>query len=122
MNYEITHDDVSSLSFLSILIFGFMLFLPDFSFAAPGPAVDVNAPNAISQVLCNVVGWFTGSVGTAIGTAAIIVVGIGFIMGKTSWGIVLATVAGLAVVFGSKTLVGLISGDSANRVCTGGVV
>lgn len=59
----------------------------------------------IGDVLCNVVDWFTGPVGSGIATLAIIVVGVGALMGKVSWGMAIIVGIGVAVIFGSKTIV-----------------
>lgn len=69
-----------------------------------------DAANPIGATLCKVVGWFTGVVGRAIATLAIIVVGIGALMGKVSWGMAIIVGIGVAVVFGADAIVGLLGG------------
>jgi type IV secretory pathway VirB2 component (pilin) len=59
----------------------------------------------IGNLLCNVAGWFTGSVGKGIATLAIIVIGIGALMGKVSWGMAIIVGIGVAVIFGAPTIV-----------------
>ena len=59
----------------------------------------------IGDVLCNVVDWFTGPVGRGIATLAIIVIGIGALMGKVSWGMAIIVGVGVAVIFGASELV-----------------
>lgn len=59
----------------------------------------------IGDVLCNVVSWFTGNAGQGIATLAIIVIGIGALMGKVSWGMAIIVGIGVAVIFGASTLV-----------------
>lgn len=60
----------------------------------------------IGRVLCTVVGWFTGPVGQGIATLAIIVIGVGALMGKVSWGMAIIVGIGVAVIFGAPTIVG----------------
>ena len=66
---------------------------------------------AIANVLCTVVGWFTGPVGKGIATLAIIVIGIGALMGKVSWGMAIIVGVGVAVVFGAPEIVGELGAE-----------
>lgn len=59
-----------------------MAMAPDFALAAAGGG----SGDTIANVLCTVVGWFTGNVGKGIATLAIIIIGVGALMGKVSWG------------------------------------
>lgn len=77
--------------FLALVIFT----LPEYAFAQ----------QTIGNVLCKVVGWFTGPVGQGIATLAIIVVGVGALMGKVSWGMAIIVGIGVAVIFGAKEIV-----------------
>ena len=64
----------------------------------------------IGGLLCRVADWFTGSVGQGIATLAIIVIGIGALMGKVSWGMAIIVGIGVAVIFGAPTIVAELSG------------
>jgi len=66
----------------------------------------------IGGLLCGVADWFTGSVGQGIATLAIIVIGIGALMGKVSWGMAIIVGIGVAVIFGAPTIVQELSGNS----------
>jgi len=73
--------------------------------------------NPIENVLCNVVVFMTSTTGKAIATIAIIVVGLGALMGKISWGMALIVALGVALVFGAGKIVeALGSGETAT--CT----
>jgi type IV secretion system protein VirB2 len=74
---------------------------------------------ALSKVLCNVVSWFTGPIGGGIATLAIIVVGIGALMGKVSWGMAIIVGLGVGVIFGADTIVTAL-GASGGSDCGGG--
>ncbi len=65
---------------------------------------------AIGDVLCNVVSWFTGRVGQAIATLAILVIGIGALMGKVSWGMAIIVGIGVGVIFGAPSIVQALGG------------
>lgn len=64
-----------------------------------------SAQNPIGDTLCNVVDWFTGPVGGGIATLAIIIIGIGALMGKVSWGMAIIVGLGVAIIFGADTLI-----------------
>ncbi len=76
-------------------------------------------PMDITTALCRVINLLTGSVGQAISVIAIIALGIGMFLGKVNWGIGLAVVAAMGLIFGANTLVMLISqNDDQGQVCT----
>jgi type IV secretory pathway VirB2 component (pilin) len=70
-------------------------------------------PTGLSEVLCNVVGWFTGTIGKALATLAIIVIGIGALMGKVSWGMAIIVGLGVGVIFGAESIVDALSSGAA---------
>ena len=76
--------------------------IPDAAYATP--------PNAIEQALCNVVVLMTSTTGKAIATIAVIVVGLGALMGKISWGMALIVALGIALVFGAASIVDAVGG------------
>jgi type IV secretory pathway VirB2 component (pilin) len=59
----------------------------------------------IGNMLCNVANWFKGPIGRGIATLAIIVIGVGALMGKVSWGMAIIVGIGIAVIFGAPTIV-----------------
>lgn len=63
------------------------------------------ADDTIGAVLCGVVEWFTGPIGQGIATLAIIVIGVGALMGKVSWGMAIIVGIGVAVIFGASSIV-----------------
>lgn len=81
------------------------------------------ANEQIGTLLCNVVNFFTGRIGKAIATLAIIVVGVGALMGKVSWGMAIIVGLGVAVIFGAASIVNEISAGVDNgasgQSCTG---
>lgn len=85
-----------------------MVMAPDMAHAG------VEGGAVIGDILCGVVDWFTGPVGSGIATLAIIVIGIGALMGKVSWGMAIIVGIGVAVIFGASSLVSdLAEGSSA---------
>ncbi len=73
--------------------------------------------NPIEDVMCNVVFFMTGTTGKAIATIAIIVVGLGALMGKISWGMALIVALGVALVFGAAKIVEALGGEVAGGTC-----
>lgn len=68
--------------------------------------------DTIGDLLCNVAEWFTGRVGQGIATLAIIVIGVGALMGKVSWGMAIIVGIGVAVIFGAPTIVDELGGGA----------
>ena len=86
--------------------------MPDMAAAA------MDSGGTIGNLLCTVVKWFTGPVGKGIATLAIIIIGIGALMGKVSWGMAIIVGIGVAVVFGAEELVDELSdGTGAGAGC-----
>lgn len=70
------------------------------------------AQQEIGDVLCQVASWFTGKVGQGIATLAIIVIGVGALMGKVSWGMAIIVGVGIAVIFGAPAIVDEIDSNA----------
>lgn len=73
-----------------------IFLMPDLAFAGADP---------LGKPLETIKGWFTGTAGTAIATIGVIIVGIGALLGKVSWGMALIVAIGVAVVFGADAIV-----------------
>jgi type IV secretion system protein VirB2 len=92
-------------SFFTVLALAVTVMLPELAAAGPGGG------NPIGETLCNVVTWFDGPVGGGIATLAIIIIGIGALMGKVSWGMAIIVGLGVAVVFGAAPLIAELTGN-----------
>jgi type IV secretory pathway VirB2 component (pilin) len=95
---------------LTLAIAAAVMMLPEMAMASGTP---------IAKVLCTVVGWFTGAVGKGIATLAIIVIGVGALMGKVSWGMAIIVGVGVAVIFGAEQIVDQLGAGTYD--CTTGV-
>ncbi len=91
-----------------------MMLVPDLA-AAQAQGVGTGE-QVIADVLCSVVAWFTGSVGKGIATLAIIIIGVGALMGKVSWGMAIIVGIGVAVIFGASNIVSELGGTGTNCV------
>lgn len=82
---------------LMIMLSVIVVMLPDMAFAGEA--------TAIGNAMCNVADWFTGNTGQGLATLAIIVIGVGALMGKVSWGMAIIVGLGIALIFGAATMV-----------------
>ncbi len=89
-------------SIFLLSFFALALFAPQMAMATP-----------LSETLCAVVEWFTGPTGAGIATLAIIIIGVGALLGKVSWGMAIIVGLGVATVFGAGELVEALSADGA---------
>ena len=87
---------------LMVMLSVLVVATPDLAFATDTP---------MGNVLCTVVGWFTGNTGKGLATIAITVIGIGALLGKVSWGMAMIVGIGVAIVFGAA---GIVSAMGAN--------
>lgn len=113
-NAEATaHAQFVQSALLSFLLITAFVFLPTTAFAAPVAATD-----PLSLTICTVVKWFTGSLGKTIATLGIVVLGIGALMGKISWGMALTVAIGTSIMFSGAKVVSMLTGNSAHSgVC-----
>ena len=107
MKLTLNSDKMMSMALALLAVYGVAL-LPTGAMAA----TVLSEPSALASVLCSVVSWFTGSIGAGIATLAIIVIGVGALMGKVSWGMAIIVGIGVAVVFGAPTIVASLGGTS----------
>lgn len=74
------------------------------------PALAAN--DAITQVLCNVVATLQGTMGKAIATIGICVLGIGLFLGKLNWAVGIATAIGIGLIFGASSFISWVASGS----------
>ena len=105
MQLTFEKDRIMSIALALFAVYAVMLL--------PTAALAQSAPGALEDVLCDVVSWFTGRVGAGIATLAIIVIGIGALMGKVSWGMAIIVGLGVGVIFGAPTIVSALSSSAS---------
>lgn len=81
--------------------------------AVAAPEMSYAAGNPIADVLCDVVDWMTGPVGAGIATLAVIIIGVGALLGKVSWGMAIIVGLGVAIVFGAPAVITSLSSVSS---------
>lgn len=67
-------------------------------------------PTPMSNVLCDVVGFFHGNMGRGLASLAVIMVGVGALLGKVSWVMAVTVGIGISVMFGANALTCLLTG------------
>jgi type IV secretory pathway VirB2 component (pilin) len=93
-------------AFLALTLFVAVMVVPEMAFAGGG-----GDAGAITETLCTLVTWMTGTTGRAVATLAIIIIGVGALMGKVSWGMAIIVALGVAIIFGAPALVGMLGGQ-----------
>ena len=85
--------------------------------AFPWAAFADDQGGSVNQILSNLTGLLTGTIGTSIATVAVISLGFGcFIVGRISKKTFFTTFAGIALIFGGSTLVNaLLQGVSGGH-------
>lgn len=65
----------------------------------------------MGNVLCNIVAIVYGNLGRGIATLAVVVIGVGATLGKTSWGLAMIVGVGIAVIFNAHNIVHMLGGN-----------
>jgi type IV secretory pathway VirB2 component (pilin) len=84
-----------------------------FVFSSYATTNDLVNQNALVGVLCNTLDLVTGGTGKTLAAFAVVALGIGFFLGKVSWGLMLAVALGIAALFGAPTIVNALGGGNA---------
>jgi type IV secretory pathway VirB2 component (pilin) len=117
----------SQKNFVFVLLFSLVLAFVSFdmmeSFAAdPVAAGDTMKENGIVRIFCNVINVITGAVGKVIAVLILASLAISLFLGKVTWGLAIATMVGMGLLFGATSLVDTISagtgtGEKAETLC-----
>ena len=91
-----------------------VVLAPEFALAQEIPD-GTNTP--FGTVFCTVVGWFLSNTGKGLATLAVIIIGIGALLGKVSWGMALIVGTGVAIVFGAIGIVDAIGAGAEDADC-----
>ena len=94
---------ISNTNIFLLSVFTVALLLPEMASAA----------EVIAATLCAAVAFITDGVGAAIATIAIIVIGIGALMGKVSWGMAIIVALGIAIIFGAGAIAAALGAEGS---------
>lgn len=92
----------------------FSLFTMTNSAFATVIASGTGSAGDMQVVLCNILKFVTGGIGKTIAAFIIIGVGIGFFIGKVTWGLLIGVTLGISAMFGAPAIVGALTGGTAN--------
>lgn len=104
------------LSIKSFRVFSSFLLLftiPFFNFLN-AHAADINS---MTGIMCNGYLLFSGNLGKTFAVFAIVALGVGFFLGKVSWGTAIAIALGIGALFGAPVLVRTITGGTTT-ICS----
>lgn len=96
-------------SLLALMTFVSLLL---FSFSAAA-ATSTNDPTGIITIFCNVINQITGGIGKVISILILISMAVGLFLGKITWGVAIAVMVGMGLLFGAASVVDVISSNSA---------
>jgi type IV secretory pathway VirB2 component (pilin) len=73
--------------------------------------LDISENNDVARILCDIFAWFTGVYAKIIIAFIIVITGLGFLLGKISWGIIISVGIAAAIMSGAGEIVGAIAGE-----------
>lgn len=76
------------------------------------------ATSTMTNVMCIATNQLTGPVGRVIAVVVIASLALSLFLGKVSWGLAIATMVGMGVLFGATSVVGLLA-SRASYTCGG---
>jgi type IV secretion system protein VirB2 len=103
-------------SFVAVFIFLLSGLAPNIAFASTNAT---STSGSIDGVMCNAYKIFKGPLGKTFAVFAIVALGVGFFLGKVSWGTAIAIALGIGAIFGAPALVTIITGGGS--ICVDGV-
>jgi type IV secretory pathway VirB2 component (pilin) len=106
--------------FLAITLTFATTLLPLEVLATGGGTGTLGANSALDNLFCNFLSWIDGPIGKALATLAIVIVGIGALMGKISWGMAMIVGIGVALIFGAASIVVALGGNKGSQACNTG--
>ncbi len=84
---------------LGVVVAGICLLLPEPAFAQ----------GALTQVLCDIVNLAQGDIGRPAATAAVCAMAVMALLGRISWGALMVTAAGIAIIFSAAQIMTAIT-------------
>lgn len=105
--------DTAWSALLALALFAAAMLAPSAGFAG------TTGDSPMGAVMCELIQWITGPTGRALATLAIIIIGVGALMGKVSWGMAIIVAIGIAIVFGAPTILGLLTPGGGVTDCGG---
>lgn len=89
------------------------------SFWLSGALFAADGDDMVMKVMCNIIEYVQGTVGKAVAILILISVAAMLFFGKLSWGLAIAIVMGMGLLFGSATIVETITADAGTKAEAG---
>ena len=107
---------------LLLLAFLMPMVICDGAFADPGSSDDID-PTGIITIFCNVINQITNGIGKVIAILILISMAIGLFLGKITWGLAIAVMTGMGLLFGASGAVDLMAktkdgGSDTTDICS----
>ena len=100
-------------------IFFILIAVPLSGLAASSTATSTpTTPKALTDTFCAVIGLLTGDIARLLAVIISFFIGTMLLLGKLQWGVAIAVLFGMAVVFGAKDVANYIGGGSGSAVCS----
>ena len=108
---------VNILLIFFFIISAFLVLNSDIAFAKDDPT---DGTGGMSTIMCNVVHLITGTIGKIIAVIVLASIAIGLFLGKVTWGVAIAAMVGMGLLFGAPGLIQAISsttGQQTTPIC-----
>lgn len=99
-----THRTLENRVFLTFLVCALLLVSTQVAYAQTG--------SPMADVLCDIIGMIYGNLGRGLCTLAVVIIGVGATLGKTSWSLAMTVAIGVAIVFNAGYIVSLLIPNS----------
>ena len=106
LNFKLSTDNAWQLCLLFCLTAA-ILTAPELSFST-------STDDGISTVLCAVVTKLTGPIGVTISMIALVVLGVGILMGKLQWQLALSIALGITFIFSAGKIINWLSSQGTS--------
>ena len=113
----ITYDNKTN-KLVTWFIFFILIALPLSGLAAGSSSGSGSGPNeTLTKTFCSVISLLTGDIARLLAIIISFFIGTMLLLGKLQWGVAIAVLFGIAIVFGAKEVANLIGGSSTGSVC-----
>ena len=106
LNFKLSSDNAWQICLLFCLTAA-ILIAPELSFSS-------TSDDGFSSVLCLIVTKLTGPIGIAISMIALVILGLGILMGKLQWQLALSIALGITFIFSASKILTWITNGTGN--------
>lgn len=109
----------SKKSFITYVIFTLVVLAAIFYLLPMEAFAQEQTTDDVTKVICKVIGLITGGIGKAIAILIVISLAIALFLGKVTWGLAIAVMVGIGVLFGAEYIVSTVTpgGNPGEKIC-----